>query len=89
MDVGLHHGGVDAERGAVLEAEGDGRLDDGIVEGADGGGRQAAEGAVKGVVLGHRGGVEGRDPAQRIAVRDPLAQFAEVPGLDSLEHEGP
>ena len=43
---------------------------------------------MEGVVLGHRAGVEGREQPQRVAVGDPLAQFAEIPGLDPLQHEG-
>ena len=46
------------------------------------------KGAVEGVVLGHGLGVEGREAPQRVAVGDALAQFAEIPGLDALEHEG-
>ena len=88
MDVGLDDGGVDAELGAVLEAEPDGGLDDGVVEGADGGRREPQKGAIEGVVLGHGLGVEGREAPQRVAVGDALAQFAEIPGLDPLEHEG-
>src|SRR3990167_4557365 len=89
MDVRLHHGGVDAELGAVLEAERDRGLDHGVVEGAHRGGREAGEGAVERVVPGHRLAVEGREAAQRVAVGDALAQFTEIPGLHPLEHEGP
>ena len=47
MDVGLHDGGIDAELGTVLEAEPDRGVHHSAVEGADRGGRQAAEGAVE------------------------------------------
>ena len=66
----------------------DRRLDHGVVEGAHRGGRQATEGAVERVVLGHGLAVEGREAPQRVAVGDALAQFAQIPGLDPLEHEG-
>jgi hypothetical protein len=89
MDVGLHDGGIDAELDTILEAERDGRLDDGVVEGADRGRRQAAEGAVESVVLGHRLAVEGREQSQCVAVGDTLAQFAEIPGFDPLQNKGP
>jgi hypothetical protein len=88
MNVGRHHGRVDAELGAILEAKRNRGLDDGVVEGADRGRGQAAEGAVEGVVLGHGGGVEGREDPERVAVGDALAQFAEIPRLHPLEHEG-
>jgi hypothetical protein len=44
---------------------------------------------VESVVLGHGVGVEGREPAQRVAVGDPLAQFPEIPGLHPPQHERP
>jgi hypothetical protein len=43
---------------------------------------------MEGVVLGHRLGIEGRTAPQGVAVGDALAEFPQIPGLDSLEHEG-
>ena len=88
MDVGLHHGGVDAEGGAVLQTEPDRGLDHRVVERPDRRGGQAAEGAVEGVVLRPEGGIEGREAPQGVAVGDALAQFTEIPRLHPLEHEG-
>ena len=39
-------------------------------------------------MLGHGLGIESREAPQRVAVGDALAQFAQIPGLDALEHEG-
>jgi len=88
MDVGLDDGGVDAEFGAILEPQRDRGVDDGVVEGADGVRGEAEKGAVEGIVLGHGLGIESREAPQRVAVGDALAQFAQIPGLDALEHEG-
>jgi hypothetical protein len=88
MNVRLHHGGVDAEVAAVLETEPDRRLDHGVVEGAHRRGRQATERAAEGVVLGHRLAIERRKDPERVPIGDALAQFAQIPGLHPLEHEG-
>src|SRR5437899_1492109 len=89
VDVGLDDGGIDAELGAVLEAERDGGLDDGHIEGAHRGRGQPAESAMKGIVFGDRLAIEGREAPQGVAVGNALAQFAEIPRFDALEHKGP
>ena len=52
MNVRLDDRRIDAQLAAVLQAERDRGLDDGVVEGPDRGGRQPAEGAVKASCLG-------------------------------------
>ena len=89
VDVGLDDGGIDAELGAVLEAERDGGLDHGRIEGAHRGRGQPAEGAMKGIVFGDGLAIEGREAPQGVAVGNALAQFAEIPRFDALEHKGP
>ena len=89
VDVRLHHGGIDAELGAVLEAESDGGLDHGVIERADRGGGEASEGPVEGIVLGDRLPIERRKAPEGVAVGDALAQLAEIPVLHALEHERP
>jgi hypothetical protein len=76
MDIGFHHGGIDAQFLAVLQTQVDSRLDHGLVDGLEGLRRQPVEGAVKGVVFGHAMAVKVGKAAQRIAVVNAFAQFA-------------
>src|ERR1039457_7671940 len=85
MNVGFHYRGVDAEFHAVFQAELDGRLNHGLVDGLQRGRGEAVEGPVEGVVLGDKVAVKLRKAAQRVAIVDTLAQFAIVPVLDAHE----
>src|ERR1039458_9597761 len=87
MNVGLHYRGVDAEFLAVFQTELDDRLDHGLVDGLQRGRGEAVEGPVEGVVLGDKVAVKLRKAAQRVAIVDPLAQFAIVPVLDAHESQ--
>src|SRR5450631_695584 len=84
---GFHYRGVDAEFLAVFQAELDGRLNHGLVDGFQRGRRESVEGPVEGVVLGDKVAVKLREAAQRVAIVDTLAQFAIVPVLDAHESQ--
>jgi hypothetical protein len=54
MDIGFHHGRVDAQLLAIFQAELDRGLDHGLIDGLQGGRGDPVEGAIAGVVLGTR-----------------------------------
>src|ERR1022692_2155024 len=88
MNVGLHHRGVHAQLLAIFQAELDGTLDHGLVDGLHGGRGEPVKGAVEGVVLGHTMAVEVGKAAQGIAVINAFAQLAIVRVLDAHQDEG-
>src|SRR5664280_3457524 len=88
MNVGFHYRGVDAKFLAVFQAELDGSLNHGLVDGFQRGRRESVEGPVEGVVFGDKVAVKLRKAAQRVAIVDPLAQCAIVPVLDAHESQG-
>ena len=73
---------------AIFQAELDGGLDHGPVDGLQGGRGEPVKGAVEGIVLGHALAVEVGKVAQRIAVVDAFAQLAIVPVFDAHQDEG-
>jgi hypothetical protein len=73
---------VDTQLAAVFQPEIDRRPHHKLVDGSQRCRRQAHEGALKGIVLGHRPAAEPREQAQREAIGDPFAQLAVVPVLD-------
>src|SRR5450759_732217 len=87
MNVSFHYRGVDAEFLAVFQTELDGRLDHGLVDGLERGRGEPVESPVESVVLGDQVAVKLRKAAQRVAIVDPLAQFAIVPVLDAHESQ--
>ena len=83
MDVGLHDGGVDTQRLAILQPECDRRLHRRLIDGHKRLRPQPHERPLERIVLGHRLAVEFRGSAQRVAVGDQFAQFAIIPVLDA------
>ncbi len=88
MDVGLDDRGVDAELVCVLETEVHGRLDNGVVDGANGLGCHPVEGPIEGLVARYRTRSEVREDAQRVTVGDAFPELAQIPVLDAAEDEG-
>src|ERR1039457_7539906 len=72
---------------AIFQAELNGGLDHGLVDGLHGGRGEPVKGAVEGVVLGYTMAVEVGKAAQGIAVVDAFAQLAIVPVLDAHQDE--
>ena len=89
MNIGLDHGGVDPQLRAILQAEGDGGADDRGIDGLQRARGQAVDGPVERVVLGDPLAVEGGEVPQRVAVRDPFAQFPIIPVLHAHQDHRP
>ncbi len=81
MNVRFHHGGVDPQLRAVLQAQIDRRLNDRVIDRLHRRGREPVERAVERVVFRDHLARELREIPQRIAVGDPFAQFPIVPVL--------
>ena len=69
MDVGLHDGGIDTQRLAILRPEGNRRLHQQLIDGHERLRRQPHERPLERIVLGHRLAVEFRECAQRVCKR--------------------
>lgn len=88
MDVGLDDRGVDAELVSVLEMQLHGRLDNGVVDGANGLGCDPVEAAIEGLVTRDRTRTKVREGPQRATVGDAFPKLAQIPVLDAAEDEG-
>ena len=88
MDIGFHHRGIDPEFFTILDSEVDGRLHHGAVDGLQGLGSQAEEGAVEGVVFGNGVAVKVREVAQGVSIVNAFAQLAIIPVLHPHEDQG-
>jgi hypothetical protein len=82
MDIGLHDSAVDAKFLAILQPQIHRRLHDQFIDGLERLGSKAIKGTVEGVMFGYRVAAEIGEGAQRVAIRDAFAQFAEVLTLD-------
>src|SRR5271165_3984251 len=87
MNVRLHHRGVNPQLLPILQPTIDRRLHHQLIDCLERLGRQSIEAAVERIVSRDRLTMEVRELAQRIPIRNPLAQFALVPVLDAHEHQ--
>jgi hypothetical protein len=63
MDVGFHHGGIDAQLLAIFQTKLDGGLDYSLIDRLHGGWGEPIEGSIESVMLGHAVTVEVRKGA--------------------------
>ena len=87
MNVGLHDRGVDTQLLAIFQPASNRRLHHQFIDGRERLRSQPDKGAVERIVLGHRLAIEIGEPAQRVSVGDPFAQFAIIPVLDTHEDQ--
>src|SRR5215472_15621560 len=84
MNIGFHHGGIDAQLLAIFQAELDGGLDHSLIDRLHRVRGKPIEGTVESIMLGHAVAVEVGKGAQGIAVVDAFAQFAIIPVLTRM-----
>src|SRR5712692_10251007 len=73
LDVVLDHRRVDAQLLPILETKFNGRVDGRLIDGLQGRGSEAVDGAVERVVFGHPLAVELGEMAQRVPIRNAFA----------------
>ena len=87
MNIRLDDRGVDPQLRAILQAEGNRHADDRVIDGLQRRGGQPVDGAVERVVLGDPLTVERGEVPQRVAIRNPFAQFPIIPVLHAHQDQ--
>jgi len=87
MDIGFHHGGVDAQPLAILQTELDGGLHHRLIDRLHSDWGEPIKRTIESIVFGYAVAMEVRKGAQGITVVDAFAQLAIIPVFDAHEDQ--
>lgn len=88
MNIGFGDRRIDAQSLAVLQPQIDGSFEDQVIDGLYGLRPKFIKGPIESVVFGYAPAIKTTEPAQRVAIGNPLAQFPIVTVLNPHENQG-
>lgn len=88
MNIGFCDRRIDAQSLAVLHSELDGGFEDQVIDGLYGLRLKFIKGPIESVVSGYAPAIKTTEPAQRVSIGNPLAQFPIVTVLNPHEYQG-